>query len=413
MFLSGNSSLVRRRFAGLLVLAASFALTGCGPTGAPGLSPFAPPAGLQTQQPSDQTPESADTIGSGPIRVGLILPMTQASGPSAVGVSLRRAAELAYADSGGNDVTILVKDDQSTPDAAREAAKAALGEGAEIILGPLFGPNVREAARLARGAGKSMIAFSTDSGVAQRGVYLLSFLVENYVDRIVDYAASRGKKSFAALVPDNDYGRVAEAEFQGVAARRGVRVQGIEHYAPGGAGEAAKKIASLGDQIDALFIPDQADAMASVAQALTAAGIGGGKIQILGTGVWNDARVLRMPALQGAWFATPENGGFNNFAARFRQKFGADPTRIATLAYDATSLVAALARQQGARGFGESALTNPSGFNGADGVFRFRPDGTNERGLAVLQIANGSVTVLSAAPKSFSGASDGSQARLN
>jgi branched-chain amino acid transport system substrate-binding protein len=181
----------------------------------------------------------------------------------------------------------------------------------------------------------------------------------------------------------------------------------IEHYNAGAAGEAAKTIAALGDQVDALFIPDQADAMSSVSQALTSAGLTGKKVQLLGTGIWNDARVLKLPALQGAWFATPENGGFNGFAQRYRAKFGSDPTRIATLAYDGASLLTALARQQGAGGFSESVLTNGSGFNGADGVFRFRPDGLNERGLAVLSINNGAVSVISPAPKSFSGATGG------
>jgi hypothetical protein len=46
-------------------------------------------------------------------------------------------------------------------------------------------------------------------------------------------------------------------------------------------------------------------------------------------------------------------------------------------------------------------LTNSSGFNGADGVFRFRGDGQNERGLSVLQIGNGTSTVISPAPRSF------------
>ena len=381
----------------------ALALAGCGPVGGFGGGPVAPRGDAPVAPLDAAQAGNPDAIGSGPTRIALILPITQASGASAVGLSLRRAAELAYADSGGNDVTFLVKDDRSTPDGAREAAQAAIAEGAEVFLGPLFAPNVREVARHARGAGKSVIAFSTDSSVATRGVYLLSFLVENYVDRIVDYAASRGKKSLAALVPTNDYGRVAEAEFQAVAARKGLRVMGIEHYGPGGSGEAAKKIAALGDQIDALFIPEQADAMGAVAQSLTAAGLANKKLQILGTGLWNDARVLKLPALQGAWFATPENGGFNNFAARFREKFGGDPTRIATLAYDGASLLAALARQQGPRGFTEGVLTNPSGFNGADGVFRFRADGTNERGLAVLSVLNGSVSVISPAPKSFNG----------
>ena len=114
--------------------------------------------------------------------------------------------------------------------------------------------------------------------------------------------------------------------------------------------------------------------MDGVSAALIGAGV---KTQILGTGIWNDPRVMKLPALQGAWFAAPESAGFNAFAERYRAKFNADPTRLATLSYDAVSLVAALARTQGAQRFAEKALTNPSGFNGADGVFRFRPDGPN------------------------------------
>ena len=67
------------------------------------------------------------------------------------------------------------------------------------------------------------------------------------------------------------------------------------------------------------------------------------------------------------------------------------------------SLVAALARTQGAQRFSETALTNPSGFNGADGVFRFRLDGPNDRGLAIMQINKGVASPLSPAPHSFAG----------
>ena len=65
------------------------------------------------------------------------------------------------------------------------------------------------------------------------------------------------------------------------------------------------------------------------------------------------------------------------------------------------TLAAALARNGGPDPYGERALTNVSGFSGADGVFRFRPDGTNERGLAVMEIDNGAAKVISPAPKSF------------
>lgn len=382
-----------------LALGACNSLGGAfGPSSVGDLSGAAPKSA-----PPAAEPAAAEQIGSGPVRVGLILPLTQASGPSVVGVALRNAAELAVSEAGNNDLTVIVKDDHSTPEGAKTAAQEAISAGADLIIGPLFAPNVREVGRVARAAGKPVIAFSTDASTGGQGLYLLSFLVEGYVERIVDFAASKGKKSVAALIPENDYGRVAEGAFQQAAARNNIRVMAIEHYQPQTLAVAAQKVAALGDQIDSLFIPEQADAMPVVSQTLTTAGINGKKIQILGTGLWNDARVLKLPALQGAWFAAPDNGGFNAFAARYRAKFGSDPTRISSLSYDAVSLAAALAHTQGSQRYSDNVLTNRSGFNGADGVFRFRADGGNDRGLMVLEINNGVATPISPAPHSFAG----------
>jgi branched-chain amino acid transport system substrate-binding protein len=373
------------------------ALAGCNSMGIS--DPFSSPTTPVQSQPLPAA-TTGDTIGTGPVRVGLILPLTQGSGPSAVGVSLRNAAQLAVDESGSNQITLIVLDDHSTPEGAAQAAQAAISGGAELIVGPLFSSSVREVGRVAKGAGKPVIAFSTDTSVASPGVYLLSFLIESYVDKIMDFASQKGKKSFAAMAPQSDYGNIAVAEFQQSAARLNARVVTIARYAPGQATAAAKEIAAVSGQIDALFIPEQADGMSGVSAALVAAGV---KTQILGTGIWNDPRVLKLPALQGAWFSAPENAGFNAFADRYRAKFNADPTRLATLSYDAVSLVAALARTQGAQRFSDQVLTNASGFNGADGVFRFHGDGPNDRGLAILQISNGAATVLSSAPRSFAG----------
>jgi ABC-type branched-subunit amino acid transport system substrate-binding protein len=296
------------------------------------------------------------------------------------------------------DITLMIDDDHGTLDGAAQAAQAELGAGAEIILGPLLAPEVREVGRVAKAAGHPVIAFSTDESVASPGVYLLSFLIESYADRIVEYAASRGKKSYAVLAPESDYANVALAEFQQAAARVGARVVTVARYAPGQPDSAVQEIAGVAKQIDALFIPEQVEGMSAVGAALAASGL---KTQILGTGVWNDARALRLPALQGAWFAAPDNAGFNSFAQRYKAKFNLDPLRLASLADDAVSLAAALARAQGAQRFSQSVLTNASGFNGVDGVFRFRVDGANDRGLAVMQINAGAATVLSPAPQKF------------
>ena len=404
---SGRPLGVRTRWRAPVALACALALAGCGPSGLGGRSPSAaplpPPSNAIEVSPLAETGDP-NRIGSGPVKIALIAPLTGPNGPGLVGLSLRNAAELAVAAFDNADVTVIVKDDQSSPAGARAAAQAAIAEGAELIVGPLFSANVREAGAVARTAGKPVIGFSTDASVAGRGVYLLSFQVEAYVDRIVDYAAARGKRSMAALIPNTDYGRVAEAAFLAAAARNNVQVMAVERL-PSPA--AAQKIASLGAQIDALFIPEQAEAMAGLSQALISAGVNGKRVQILGTGVWNDARVLKLGALQGAWFAAPDNAGFAGFAASYRDKYGADPSRIATLAYDAVALSVALAREQGSERFTERVLQGTSGFSGTDGIFRFRPDGQNERGLSVQMIGDGSTCVISPAPRSFGAAASG------
>jgi ABC-type branched-subunit amino acid transport system substrate-binding protein len=371
-------------------------LTACNSTaidfpgmGGPAASP--PPAG-------SAGPRVGETLGAGPVRVGMILPLTQNGAPSAVGVSMRNAAQLAVDEFAAPSITLMIEDDRSTPEGAGQAALAELSAGAEVLLGPVYANDVRQAASVAKAAGRPMIAFSTDASVAQPGVYLLSFLIEGYVDRIVQFAASRGKKSFAVMAPQSDYGNVAVARFQETAGSLNAPVVVLARYAPGQPESAAQQVSAASSQIDSLFIPDQAEGMPAVATALAASGI---KTQLLGTGVWNDSRVLRLPQVQGAWFAAPDNAGFNALAQRYKAKFGSEPTRLATLAYDAVTLSGALARSPPPDRFSQRALTNVSGFNGADGVFRFRANGTNERGLAVMEIDNNAAIVISPAPRSF------------
>jgi len=395
----------RGRVFALVTLAAALSLGGCLGGGSPGGDvPLAQaPA---TSAPADAPNGNTGSIGSGSVKVALILPLTGQGQGAVAATSLRNAADLAVGEFQNADVAILVKDDRGTAEGARQAAEEAIAEGAELIVGPLFAPAVKAAGQVAKQAGKPVIAFSTDATVASRGVYLLSFLAQEEVDRIIAYASAQGRRSFAALIPENTYGNVVEAQFREAAARRGARVVAMERYAAGQAQAAVQRIAPLivgpSAQADAIFLPDNAEGLLGVAQALAEARFDPQKVKPLGTGVWNDPRIFKTPALQSGWFAAPDSAGFNAFAARYRTRFNADPTRIATLSYDAVSLAAALVRTQGSQRFAEPVLTNPSGFSGADGVFRFKPDGTNDRALAVLEIRNGSTATVSPAPKALS-----------
>jgi len=248
-----------------------------------------------------------------------------------------------------------------------------------------------------------VIAFSTDSTVAGSGVYLLSFLPESEVDRVIRYASQQGKRSFAALIPDNAYGTVVQAAFQQSVAAGGGRVVAMERYPLDRAQmeEAVKRVAVAVRQADSIFIPDGADSVVAATQILSANGVNTRRTQLIGTGLWDDPRIFADPGAQGGWFAAPDPSGFRSFSSRYRARYGQDPLRPATLAYDAVSLVAALVKTQGPALFSEGVLTNQSGFAGIDGVFRFRPDGTNQRGLAVMRVTTSGPQVISPAPKSF------------
>jgi len=349
-------------------------------------------------------PAAAAQATDGQVRIALILPLTAQGNAGLAAQSMKNAAEMALAEFKVSNVQLLVKDDGGSPQGAQSAAQQAISEGAEIIVGPLFAQSVSAAGQVARSRNIPVIAFSTDASVAARGVYLLSFLPETDVRRIVSYAASRGKRSFAALMPDNAYGTVVEAAFQQEVARHGGRVVVLEKY-PHDANrtaEAVRRVAQASSQIDSIFIPDSPDAVPQIAQALAANGVDLKRVQLLGTGLWgDDTRISSEKLLDGGWYPSPEQTGFRNFSGRYRARYGQDPVRTATLAYDAVALVAALVKTQGMQRFSEQVLTNPSGFAGIDGVFRFRPEGTNERGLAVLRVTPSGGQVVSPAPKSF------------
>jgi branched-chain amino acid transport system substrate-binding protein len=336
---------------------------------------------------SAAAPPAPTAMGAGDFKVGLVLPLSAGGNAGEVGQAMRNAAEMALAEVNFPGIQLLPKDDAGTAQGAQLAVQQAVDEGAQVILGPLFAHSVTNAKPVARNRGVPMIAFSTDSSVAAPGAYLLSFLPESEVDRIVGYAVSQGKRSFIALVPSDGYGSVAESEFKQSVARRGARIVALERYGDdrNKIADVARIVAQSASQADALFIPDSGDGVTDAVAALSAAGVNLRQLALMGTQRWDDPKIF-----EGGWFPAPDPTsptGFKAFAERYRSRYRQDPPRVATQAYDAVTLIAALVRSQGpsARVTNE-VLTNPSGFAGLDGVFRFRADGTSQRGLAVLKV---------------------------
>jgi branched-chain amino acid transport system substrate-binding protein len=361
--------------------------------------------------PAPAAPAPAPNPGAADFKAGLILPLSASGNAGAAGQAMRNAAEMALAELGDAHLQLLPKDDGGTGQGAQLAVQQAVDEGAQVILGPLFANSVTSAKPIARGHDVPMIAFSTDSNVAAAGTYLLSFLPESDVDRVVDYATSQGKHSFIGLVPSSPYGSVVEGEFKQAVARRGARVMALEHYGDdrNKISDAARLVAPAAGQADALFIPDSGEAVNNVIAALSAAGVNVRQFALMGTQLWDDPKIFSNPLLEGGWYPGPDPAGFRAFADRYRSRYRQDPPRPAALAYDAVTLVAALAKGQGAQRITNEALTDPSGFAGIDGVFRFRNDGTNQRGLAVLRVTPSGGEVIAPALRTFSTSAVASQ----
>jgi len=395
-------------------IAAAVAIAGCAakpPAPPPVLAPPVPEGPVAANPLDHDLPGylrlpgmAPDTV---PVRVGIILPFTSSSAPTrAMATSMTKAAELAMFASGNRNILLMTADEGNGGASAADAARQLLAKGAEVIVGPLFGPSVSAVAPIARDRAVPVLAFSTEKNVAGNGAYLLSFLPQNEVSRVVRYAAANGHHQFAALAPQTAYGDVAKEAFtESVAAAHGTVVD-VERYAPNAGAVAEPAAAVAKSNADAVLIAQGGVILRAIAPTLSLDGATRDRVKLLGTGLWSDdAALTREASLQGSWYAAPAPNADAEFASKYHTAFGAAPAQLASLAYDAVSLVALLSPGTPYHRFTRAALMDPNGFAGVNGIFRFKADGTSERGLAVLEVTAAGPTVVSPAPTTFLGKS--------
>jgi ABC-type branched-subunit amino acid transport system substrate-binding protein len=337
-----------------------------------------------------------------PVRVGVILPLNSGSQATRnLGGAMLKAAELALYDAKNPNIVLMTADEGASPAEAAAAANKLLAQGAEIIVGPLFAASVSAVAPIARDKGVPVLAFSTDRSVAGDGTYLLSFLPQSEVRRVVAYAASQGHHNFAAMVPQNDYGKVIADTFTDAVKNANGATVDIQRFTPATNQVMAPSQAIAKTNADAVMVAEGGQVLRAVAPSLGFAGLDKNVVKLLGTGLWDDPSVSREDMLLGGWFAAPEPQADDAFGSRFQETFGGTPPQLASLAYDAVALVALLSNGQPYHRFTQGALMDPNGFSGVDGIFRFNADGTSERGLAVLEVTPEGFQVISPAPKTF------------
>ncbi|MDD2324967.1 MAG: penicillin-binding protein activator [Alphaproteobacteria bacterium] len=328
------------------------------------------------------------------VKVALLAPL---SGKSAsLGQAMVNAAQLAVFDMGASAFELMPRDTKGTPDGAVQAARDALGSGANLLIGPLFAADVAAVKPVVRESGVNMLALSTDVSLADTGAFVMGFAPAPQVERVISYAAEKGIKRFAAILPAGPYGQLVGKTFEQAVYHVGGSI--VATTSP----DNLENVTAHKDEIEAIFMPLGGEMLHKTTAALAQAGFEAGRVHLLGTGLWDEAGVAAHDAfLVGGWYAAPEPQARESFMKAYAETYNQSAPRLATLAYDATALAAMIARNGGT--YDIRSLCSPSGFAGLDGIFRLKADGEIERGLAVLEVAQGAARIADPSPNDFRG----------
>ena len=345
-----------------------------------------------------------------PVAVALLVPSgSGVAGDDLIATGLENATRMAMADLGNVLVDLRVYSTAANPDIAAEMASKAVDDGAKIILGPFYGAEANKAGAAVAGRGVAVISFSNNPAIAGGNVFILGQTFDSTANRLASFAVTKGLTRIMVVSDQTAAGEVGKAAIQSavVSAGGSVAAVGSYQFSQNGIVQAVSDIASSAKSStsQAVFLTaDTGGALPLLTQLLMENGVDPVTTQYIGLTRWDiPAANLTQPGVQGGWFALPDPGLALQFQTRYQSAYGAAPHATAGLAYDGMAAIGALVKQNGPDGLGAGSLTQGAGFVGVNGIFRFLPNGTNERGLAVAQIVNQQVTVIDPAPRAFGG----------
>jgi len=348
---------------------------------------------------------------SQPVAVALLVPHGAANAQEQqLARDLEAAARLAAADLQGVQIDLRVYGTAGNPGQARTAALNAVADGARIIVGPLHAESANAAAVAVADQGVNVLAFSNNSTIAGGNLFVLGQTFNNTASRLANFAVRQGKNRILAVYSDNLAGRLGRNAIEQAVTSGGGQFAGSVGYefSQQGVASAVPRIKDAASQsnANAIFMTSNtAGALPLFSQMLPEAGLSPENTQYIGLSRWDvPAQTTSLPGVQGGWFAVPDPQRSAAFKSRFQAANGRAPHVISGLAYDGIAAIGALAKSGNRDTLSRARLTQSAGFQGVGGVFRFRPNGTNERGLAVATIRDQQVVVIDPAPQGFGGA---------
>ncbi len=386
--------------------------------------------------------ESANKKTKSDLRVGILAPFS--GDYEKLGTAIKNTALMALYEISSENVVVQFYDTKGTEEGAYDAAYEAINQNVDIIIGPVFSHEVAAIRGITNSAGIDVLAFTSDPYVLGGNIYTLALLLPQQIDRIINYACRNGKKNFAILTHDSDFGRIAveSAENAVLKCDNDAAILNIGYYSPKqgdmvsvvkgltgdrsvfvdnlrkkqkGEGNYAEGVNLGYDEeidiltvykssedipldFDALLIADEGANLRALAAVLNYYDITNDEVMFLGTQQWSDPKLALEKALVGGYYPEIPVTGFSDYAKRYREVYKSVPPRIASQAYDGIALISVLARNND---FSAEAITDASGFAGVDGIFRLLENGHSQRGMAIMEMARPQAKVVEYSPNSF------------
>lgn len=364
---------------------------------------------------------ACDTVGIGgggptidtskPVPVALLVPRSSAqAGDGVLAQSLENAARLAISDLQGVTIDLKVYDTAGNAATAAAIAKQAVDDGARIILGPVYAESANAVGVSVANRNINVLAFSNNPSIAGGNVFILGPTFDNTAQRLTNYAAVQGKGNMLVVHGNDLSGQTGRDAIQRAAAGNGSTVAGVVPYdlsqqaVINAIPQIRSAVSSTG--ANSLFMTaNTAGALPLLTQLLPEAGVSQTDTQFIGLTRWDiPPQTLELPGVQGGWFALPDPGKSGQFQSRYQGAYGTSPHPIGGLAYDGIAAIGALVGAGKSDALTGAALTQSAGFQGIGGIFRFLPNGTNQRGLAIATVQDRQLVVIDPAPASFAAA---------
>lgn len=351
-------------------------------------------------------------------KTAILLPLTGEA--ASLGNSFRNAILMAQLDRDTDEATeVVFYDSKGTANGARNSYLEAEKAGADVVLGPIFSPEVAEIASMDPSI--PVISFTSDTSVLTEGVYSMALLLDQQVQRITDFACQNGQAKIALIGPNNKTGSIVVQSFEkAVQSCPNMQISHISMYDdknPDLTSAVAKIAPPLIDlkkkdlteeekelalnptaeriEFDALFVFEQGVRLQELVSLLGYYDVTPNLVPFYGLAT---LRAQHNRDLIGSYFADLPQERLRLYKQNYQDAFSEKPIMVSALGYDAISLVSYLSKKDA---LNEKRMLSRDGFLGINGRFRFNEEGTNERLLEMYQIRgkNRIVKVAPAAPQ--------------